>query len=233
MDSVWAQTHWTFFNPVVESHFLKSFGVHQILPWRCILNRGSATFHESTIHLWDFTHCGQLATFRKSWWRHQRETFSALLALCAGNSPGPVNSPHKGQWRGALMFSLTCVWINGWVNNREAGDLRRHRGHYDVNVMIPLHDSLRVSRSIYFSCNWKTKRYRLSFYKLLNDPILHFLKSTQVKRGYHQYTHKQRVLMHRHEGWNVRHGLCHIYMRYLYIYELFIAFVCFVVCSLL
>ena len=34
----------------------------------------------------------------------------------------PVNSPHKGQWRGALMFSLICVWINGWVNNREAGD---------------------------------------------------------------------------------------------------------------
>ena len=45
--------------------------------------------------------------------------------------------------------------------------------------------------------------------------------------------YKQRVLMHRHQGWNVRHGLCHIYMRYIYIYELFIAFVCFVVCSLL
>ena len=70
-----------------------------------------------------------------SWWRHQMETFSALLALCAGNSPVPVNSPHKGQWRGALMFSLICVWINDWVNNREAGDLRRYRGHYDVNLM--------------------------------------------------------------------------------------------------
>ena len=43
----------------------------------------------------------------------------------------PVNSPHKGQWRGALIFSLICGWINGWVNKREAGDLRRHRGHYD------------------------------------------------------------------------------------------------------
>ena len=48
----------------------------------------------------------------------------------------PVNSPHKGQWRGALMFSLICVWINGWVNNREAVDLRRYRAHYDVNVMM-------------------------------------------------------------------------------------------------
>ena len=58
-----------------------------------------------------------------AWWRHKMETFSALLALCVGNSP--VNSPHKGQWRRALMFSLICAWINGWVNNGEAGYLRR------------------------------------------------------------------------------------------------------------
>ena len=64
------------------------------------------------------------------------ETFSALLALCAGNSLVRVNSPHKVQWRGALMFSLIYTPINDWVNNREAGDLRRHSGHYDVNVMI-------------------------------------------------------------------------------------------------
>ena len=47
-----------------------------------------------------------------------------------------VNSPHKGQWRGGLMFSLICVWTNGWVNNREAGDLRCHRAHYDVIIMF-------------------------------------------------------------------------------------------------
>ena len=71
----------------------------------------------------------------QSWWSHQMESFSALLSFCAGNSPVPVNSSHKGQWRGALMFSLICASINDWVNNREAGKLRRHRGHYDVNVM--------------------------------------------------------------------------------------------------
>ena len=65
------------------------------------------------------------------------EIFSALRALCAGNSPVPVNSPHKGQVRGALMFSLIYAWINDWVNKREAGDLRRQRGHYDVSVMPP------------------------------------------------------------------------------------------------
>ena len=63
------------------------------------------------------------------------EAFSALLALCAGNSPVPVNSTHKGQWRGALMFSLICARINDWVNNLEAGDLRRRLGHCDVIVM--------------------------------------------------------------------------------------------------
>ena len=56
------------------------------------------------------------------------ETFSALLAICAGNSPIPGEFPtHKGQWRGALMFSLICVWINGWVNNGKTGDFRRSR----------------------------------------------------------------------------------------------------------
>ena len=48
----------------------------------------------------------------------------------------PVNSPHRGQWRGVLIFSLMYARIHGWVNNREAGDLRRHLAHYDVIVMI-------------------------------------------------------------------------------------------------
>ena len=48
----------------------------------------------------------------------------------------PVNSPHKGQWRGALMFSLICAWINNWANNGDAADLRRHNVHHDVTVMF-------------------------------------------------------------------------------------------------
>ena len=47
----------------------------------------------------------------------------------------PVNSSHKGQWRGTLMFSLIRAWINRWVNHREAGDLILHRAHYDVIVI--------------------------------------------------------------------------------------------------
>ena len=80
------------------------------------------------------------------------ETFSALLVLCAGNSPVPVNSPHKGQWRGALMFPLNCVWINDWINNREVGDLTRHRGHYDVSVMNNI-------TNIMLLTTWRRKHY--------------------------------------------------------------------------
>ena len=61
------------------------------------------------------------------------ETFPTLLALCAGNSPVTGEFPSQ---RPVTMFSLICAWINDWVNNREAGDLRRHRDHYDVIVMI-------------------------------------------------------------------------------------------------
>ena len=52
-------------------------------------------------------------------WKH----FPRNWPFVRGIHRSPVNSPHKGQWRGALMFSLICVWINYWVNNREAGDL--------------------------------------------------------------------------------------------------------------
>ena len=64
----------------------------------------------------------------------------------------PMNSPHKDQWRRALVFSLICAWINGWVNNREAGDLRRHRVHYDVIVMQmgPFEWTMRMMRKLSF-----------------------------------------------------------------------------------
>ena len=68
-------------------------------------------------------------------WKH----FPRYWPFVRGIHRGSVNSPHKGQWRGALMVSLICVWINGWVNNRGSDDLRRHRGHYDVIVMQSLH----------------------------------------------------------------------------------------------
>ena len=67
-------------------------------------------------------------------WKH----FPRYWPFVRGIHRWPVNSPHKGQWCGALVFSLIYAWINGWENNREAGDSRCHRVHYEVIVMIIL-----------------------------------------------------------------------------------------------
>ena len=61
-----------------------------------------------------------------------------------GNSSVTGEFPSQGQWRRTLMFSWVCAWTNGWVNNRDAGALRRHRAHcdvtgMDVEVYIPCH----------------------------------------------------------------------------------------------
>ena len=56
----------------------------------------------------------------------------------------PVNSPYKGQWRGALIFSLICVWINSWINNRKAHDLRRYQVHCDVIVIFNTGNTVNV-----------------------------------------------------------------------------------------
>ena len=62
--------------------------------------------------------------------------FTRYWPFVRGIHWSPVDSPHKGQWRGALMFSLICAWTNGWANTRDTGNLRRHCAHYDVIVMI-------------------------------------------------------------------------------------------------
>ena len=88
--------------------------------------------------------CGGLSiaiiVFNHSWWRHQVETFSALLVLCAGNSPPPGEFPAQRPVTRNFDVSLICARINDWVNNGVAGDLRRHRAHYDVIVIVAYHD---------------------------------------------------------------------------------------------
>ena len=64
-------------------------------------------------------------------WKH----FPHYWPFVTGIHRSPVDSPHKGQWRRALMFFVICAWANGWANKRGAGDMKRHHAHYDVTVM--------------------------------------------------------------------------------------------------
>ena len=95
--------------------------------------------------MWLFTHApvasAQYDVMTWKWFLHYDDVvkwkhFPRYWPFMRGIHRSPVNSPHKGQWRGALMFSLICAWINGWVNIGDAGDMSSHRVHYDVTVMI-------------------------------------------------------------------------------------------------
>ena len=97
------------------------------------------------IHWWQVDSHRKVPVMRKAFPYHQRhhhddvikwKHFSRNWSFVRGIHLSPLNSLHKGQWRGALVFSLICVSINDWVNNGDAGDLRRYRIHYDVTVMM-------------------------------------------------------------------------------------------------
>ena len=85
-------------------------------------------------------------------WKH----FPRHWPFVRGIHRSPVNSPHKGQWRRALMFSLICDWLNRWVNNREAGDFRRHRAHHDVVVMVRFYPSVQGFHILIVPPRWGT-----------------------------------------------------------------------------
>ena len=81
--------------------------------------------------------------------------FQRYWPFVRGIHRSPVNSPHKGHLCGAFIFSLICAWINGWVNNRETGNLRRHHAHYDVTVMTQGAPCTNMAYIHYIKCGIK------------------------------------------------------------------------------
>ena len=96
-----------FQNSVLWLALLDLVACHQsrLLVWCCLV------FHDDVIK-----------------WKH----FLRYWNFVWGIHRSPVGSHHKGQWRGVILFLRSVPWINGWVINREAGDVRRHRDYYDV-----------------------------------------------------------------------------------------------------
>ena len=103
-----------------------------------------------------------------SWWRHEMEIFPRNWQFVQGIHRFSMKSPHKGQWRGALMFSLICARINHWVNNHEACwfetlslSLWRHCNVFHVEV-TPTLDCLLLFWSFNLICNhffcWRKRK---------------------------------------------------------------------------
>ena len=107
--------------------------------------------------------------------------FPRYWPFARGIHRSPVNSPHKGQWRGALMFSLIFARINGWVYSRETGDL----SHYDVIVMwchgarvTSSHHLTWFSRNIPIS----VRQCKLFWNHVYERPCLHHFETTVVMK---------------------------------------------------
>ena len=138
-------------------------------------------------HLWSYSK--QLLLFYMM--TSSDGNISALLAICA------MNSLDKGQWRRALMLSLICTWINGWVSNGEAGDLRRHGANYDIIVTQTFNDlshadSLQSNRVINTE-----KTYKLyEWYLLLKMSIYFFTLFLINEIQYNEYLVNTRCLWH-------------------------------------
>ena len=103
----------------------------------------------------------------------------------------PVNYPYKGQWRGALMFSLIWVWINDLVNKGEAGDLRRYRESVQISAHLIFVFFLLVIRTVIrTSIWWWTFNYDLPFH----NPDLIFVAG--INTFFFTYYHWWRQLLH-------------------------------------
>ena len=102
-----------------------SVGLRQVIKWGWVCLAYATILHHATRRDRDI---GIMMTLSNG------NIFRVTGHLC-GEFTGHLWIPLKGQWRGALMCSVICAWIKGWLNNREAGDLRRHRAHYDVTAM--------------------------------------------------------------------------------------------------
>ena len=144
------------FRPMREKALLEVSCILHSIPWVCTWRSLTRTFlctrwfHaiNTVTHIHDDV----------IQWKH----FPRYWPFVRGIHRSPVNSPHKGQRRGALMFSLICSWIKGWLNNGEAGDLRRHRAHYGVTVMCckyhTLHNDTLTPAPFLLACQLRVYR---------------------------------------------------------------------------
>ena len=123
----------TIYNLITWAFFLaKTWHIETETKWMpfCRWHFKCICLHQCLILYWYLTvvcscYRSRQSLFRElSWfsWCYQMETFSRYWPFVRGIHRSTVNSPQKGQWHGALMFSLICAWMNGWVNTREAGD---------------------------------------------------------------------------------------------------------------
>ena len=102
-------------------------------PWYS--SDSTVMFWAEMISLWTYDFAIHVKKQSISMMRLSNGNIFSVTDLLGSTSPVTGGFPHKDQWHRALVFPLICAWTNGWANNRDADDLRRHRAHYDAIVM--------------------------------------------------------------------------------------------------
>ena len=141
------QTKWSMAKFLHFSHWniMNILSIITNSQYLSFLSKYSQKMLRSTFLLWNgafwdicLLHCGIWLSsycntkFSQDWFRHQAIIDYLLQSWSIINEV--FWHSFEGSHR-ALMFSLICAWMNDWVNNREAGDLRHHRAHYDITLM--------------------------------------------------------------------------------------------------
>ena len=165
-------------NMISTGHPIESLKIKTSLPLKFQNDKRKSIFHDDVIK-----------------WKH----FPRYWPFVRGIHRSPGNFPHKGQWRGALMFSLICARINGWVNNCEAGDLRRYHAHNNVTVIwsfknvsprhhgyLVLHQTLqndlKVDILVWYNSEWFEYLWliHLTNFKCLSKIWVRWVKSSHI-----------------------------------------------------
>ena len=139
--------YWSYFSPQDDDGKNRKFIREACVPPQSNSTAESRNYHDDVIK-----------------WKY----FPRYWPFVRGIHRWPANSPYKDQWREALMFSLICEWINGWVNNPEAGDFRRRRAHYNVIVICLVFINTVPADTLAPTCRPKTHNRH-------NDDILEFI----------------------------------------------------------
>ena len=155
-----------------------------------------------------------------SWWHHQMETFSALLALCEGNPPVTGGVPsQRPVIRGFDGSFDQCG--NKWLDKQsDTGDLRYHLTHYDVTVMIDslihicMHQWPRLGR------HWFRQSMRCHLFGILNQ-WWQIPKGTKQQISlkfeslkFESHTHIQVIVWGPKQSWSAL-GQCFVVMAWL------------------
>ena len=150
-------------------------------------------------------------------WRHRdMKTLSTALVPCEGNPPATGIPIQKGLY----PYPYPYPYPHSYPYPIHIHMHMHIHMHIHINTHINIHFHIQIHMHMQ---THTTTHIHTHSYTHVHIHIYTHLKTTNcvIMKSHHvciYETDKQRVLMHRHQGWNVRHGLCHIYMRYVYIY---------------